>query len=234
MMMQASLPAGALPLNLCAFTAEEMSESSGRYVMTVSVGEPKQRRVLIRKLAAALRNVVLRIEHPPLRGNPRFFLDGGATIDVGREARIKIGRGVAIQRDFTGYFVGRVEIGEGVYINRGVYLDARHDVRIGRHCLIAEGVSIHDADHEFGPSAGAVGGQSSRHFSVAPIHIGDNVWIGTKATILKGVTIGDNAVIAAHAVVTRDVPANSVAAGVPARIVKQWDRIPASVTEADN
>ena len=54
----------------------------------------------------------------------------------------------------------------------------------------------------------------------APIHIGKNVWLGANVTVLGGVTIGDNVVIAAGAVVTRDVPANTVAAGVPARVVR--------------
>lgn len=227
------LPPAGVGLNLCAVTAEEMSESSGRYVMTTRLREPKQRRLFIRKLSGLVRNVVLRIEHPALRGNPLFFLDGGAAVDVGPDAAISIGRGVSIQRDFTGYFTGRVDIGEGAYINRGVYLDVRHDVRIGRHCLIAEGVSIHDSDHEFGAVDSAVT-PTERGFRSAPIRIGDNVWIGTKATILKGVTIGDNAVVAAHAVVTRDVPANTVVAGVPARVVKQWGRVPAMAAEADN
>jgi acetyltransferase-like isoleucine patch superfamily enzyme len=201
--------------------------------MTVTCREPKQRHLFIRRLAGLVRNIVLRLEYPAMRGNPLFFIDGGAVVDVGPDATISIGRGVSIQRDFTGYFAGRVDIGEGVYINRGVYLDARHDVRIGRHCLIAEGVSIHDADHEFGEVAGTGGPAHSRTFHSAPIRIGDNVWIGTKATILKGVTIGDNAVVAAHAVVTRDVPANTLVAGVPARLVKQWGRVPAMAGEAD-
>lgn len=62
---------------------------------------------------------------------------------------------------------------------------------------------------------------SRKLHSKGPIAIGDNVWIGDKATILSGVTIGDGAVVAANAVVTRDVPAYSVVAGNPARVVKQ-------------
>jgi acetyltransferase-like isoleucine patch superfamily enzyme len=56
-----------------------------------------------------------------------------------------------------------------------------------------------------------------------PVHIGDNVWLGDHATVLKGVTIGDNSVVAARAVVTRDVPANVIVAGNPARVVKELD-----------
>ena len=58
----------------------------------------------------------------------------------------------------------------------------------------------------------------------APIHIGKNVWIGANATVLPGVTIGDNAVIAAAAVVTKDVPANVVVAGVPAKVIRKTEK----------
>ncbi|MDE7192107.1 MAG: sugar O-acetyltransferase, partial [Clostridia bacterium] len=59
----------------------------------------------------------------------------------------------------------------------------------------------------------------------APVKIGNNVWIGAHATILSGVTIGDNAIIAAGAVVTKDVPQNTVVAGVPAKIIKKIEEI---------
>jgi acetyltransferase-like isoleucine patch superfamily enzyme len=57
----------------------------------------------------------------------------------------------------------------------------------------------------------------------SPVKIGDNVWLGARATVLKGVTIGDGAVVAAGALVTRDVPSRTVVAGVPARVIKHLD-----------
>jgi carbonic anhydrase/acetyltransferase-like protein (isoleucine patch superfamily) len=68
---------------------------------------------------------------------------------------------------------------------------------------------------------------------VTPVHIGDNVWLGDHATVLKGVTIGDNSVVAARAVVTRDVPANVIVAGNPAKVVKELDPQREMVTRLD-
>jgi acetyltransferase-like isoleucine patch superfamily enzyme len=90
-------------------------------------------------------------------------------------------------------------------------------IEIGEDCLIAEMVSIRDHNHRFDRLDVPVRCQG---MASAPIRIGRNVWIGGKATIIKGVTIGDNAVIGANAVVTHDVPANSIAVGVPARVIK--------------
>lgn len=112
---------------------------------------------------------------------------------------------------------GELKIGCNSYVGIGSVLAARHRIEIGDHALIAEFVTIRDQDHDFdGASATAENG-----FRTAPIKIGDNVWIGAKATILRGVTIGSNVVIGANSVVTKDIPADSVAAGVPARVLRR-------------
>jgi acetyltransferase-like isoleucine patch superfamily enzyme len=82
---------------------------------------------------------------------------------------------------------------------------------------IAEHVKIRDQDHVFGLGLKP----SQAGFSTAPVFIGDNVWIGAKATITKGVKIGNNCVVGANSVVTCDVPANSVVVGAPARVVRK-------------
>lgn len=91
---------------------------------------------------------------------------------------------------------------------------AKNRVTIGRDCQIAFGVTI--SDHDFHKTYS----QGVQNSETLPVTIGDGVWIGMNATILKGVTIGDKAIVAAGAVVTRDVPARSMVAGVPARVVK--------------
>jgi len=89
-------------------------------------------------------------------------------------------------------------------------------ISIGNDCLIGDFVSIMDCDfHDLDPATRRTGGGAR-----SPITIGNNVWISTGATILKGVTIGDNSVVGARSVVTRSIPANSVAAGNPAKIVR--------------
>lgn len=93
---------------------------------------------------------------------------------------------------------------------------ARDSISIGDHALIAEYVTIRDQDHSYGGDVPT----AQNGFETAPIQIGKNVWIGAKATITRGVTIGDNAVIAAGAVVVDDVPANTIAGGIPAKVLK--------------
>lgn len=102
------------------------------------------------------------------------------------------------------------------YINAGAQIRCQEHIRIGNGCAIGRNVMIMDFDaHELTYSDG------TKNRVTAPIMIGNHVWIGANATVLKGVTIGDGAVVAAGAVVTRDIPANTVVAGVPARIIKR-------------
>ena len=109
-------------------------------------------------------------------------------------------------------------------------ITAVNRVEIGKDTAIAQGVTIIDnnthpinpADRRYMRHTPHGSEERSNIYSAnAPIIIGENVWIGTKARIQKGVTIGDNAIIAAHSVVTHDVPANAIAAGNPARVVKE-------------
>ena len=83
-------------------------------------------------------------------------------------------------------------------------------------------MTIRDQNHRFGP--GLTTAQAG--FITAPVTIGDNVWIGAKVMVTKGVTIGENAVIGANSVVTRDIPANSVAVGIPARVIRTIGETP--------
>lgn len=102
-----------------------------------------------------------------------------------------------------------IRIGSGTYLNRGTEIVAARSVTIGRDCMIARDVIVMDTDQHALPGRG---------LQVAPVDIGDRVWIGARAIVLKGVHIGDDAIVAAGAVVTRDVPPHGIAAGVPARI----------------
>jgi acetyltransferase-like isoleucine patch superfamily enzyme len=112
--------------------------------------------------------------------------------------------------------IGVIEVGQNAFFGIGSVVVARELIIIGDDVLIAEHVTIRDQNHVFGgrqPTA-----QSG--FSTAPVRIGNNVWIGAKCTITKGVTIGENTVIGANSVVTGNIPANVVAAGAPARVLR--------------
>lgn len=104
---------------------------------------------------------------------------------------------------------GRLTLGSG-YVNIGARISCFMAITIGHGVAIADDVLIRDSDsHDI---------VSSSRPSAAPIVIGDHVWIGARASILKGVRIGDGAVVAAGAVVTRDVPPRTLVAGVPAAV----------------
>ena len=122
-----------------------------------------------------------------------------------------------LDNDLTVECLGRLSVGAHVIFGHHCTLAARDRIEIGDDCMIAELVSIRDHDHAFGSTAGPYREQG---FVCAPVRIGRNVWLGGKVTICKGVNIGDNAVIGANAVVTKDIPANCIAGGVPARIIK--------------
>ena len=112
---------------------------------------------------------------------------------------------------------GIISIGKYCLITPGVRIMAAEKIEIGDACMIAHGAYISDADwHGIYDRAEPVG-------KTKPIILEDNVWIGDSAIICKGVTIGANSIIGAGAVVTKNVPANSVYAGNPARLVKKLD-----------
>ncbi|MCD8151423.1 MAG: sugar O-acetyltransferase [Clostridiales bacterium] len=103
-------------------------------------------------------------------------------------------------------------VGENVFINFCCHFQDQGGIYIGDGSLIGSQVVIATINHDLNPAR-----RADNH--PAPVHIGKKVWIGSHATILPGVTIGDGAVVAAGAVVTKDVPANTVVAGVPARVL---------------
>jgi maltose O-acetyltransferase len=110
---------------------------------------------------------------------------------------------------------GRLEIGANTYINYGCSIAATKLVRIGRDCNIGTYVIIMDNDfHRLEPERRAERPES------APITLGDNVWLGARVIVLRGVTIGQGSVIGAGSVVARDIPERSLAAGVPAKVIR--------------
>jgi len=109
-----------------------------------------------------------------------------------------------------------ISIGLECAFSNNVSIIATRLVTIGERCLIGDQVMIVDSDfHGIPPAARAEPSPS------LPVHIGNNVWLRSRVMVLKGVTIGDNAVVAAGAVVTKDIPANTLAGGVPAKVLRK-------------
>lgn len=155
--------------------------------------------------------------HADVRG-PRIRVWGHPR--VVNKGRMLIGASVRIRStvatiEFVTDADGTLEIGESTFINFGTTIAASHSVRIGRECQIGPHCMFMDnAYHSVDPEQRNVVPPS------LPITIGDNVWVGARAIILPGVTIGDHSVIGAGSVVTRDVPARTFAAGAPCRVVR--------------
>ena len=145
------------------------------------------------------------IHHLP----PRLLLHGD--VRVGRDLNAMAG----VARPQVAVRAGALlELGNHVFLNQGSIVNCGCHVRIGSNTLVGDFAVISDDDEH-----SIDGGPVRRE----PIIIGDNVWIGRNALVLPGVTIGDNSVIGAGAVVTTDIPADSIAVGSPARVVRTMD-----------
>lgn len=114
-------------------------------------------------------------------------------------------------------FGKNITIGRRVFINAGCHFQDHGGVTLGDGCLIGHNVVFATLDHGTAP-------EDRGAMYPAPIRLGKNVWVGSNSTILRGVTVGDNAIIAAGSVVTKDVAANTVVGGVPARHIRDIDR----------
>jgi acetyltransferase-like isoleucine patch superfamily enzyme len=172
---------------------------------------PKYLRLLVRLLR---RRLSLRRLHT----DGIAFIGPGVALQIGSRGRIELGRW-----SWVGHGTklrcheGVISIGAKTVLGQDCTISAYQRVEIGRECVIADRVMLIDFDH------GAV--EVERPVRLQGIYkrdvrVGHNVWIGYGACVLRGVTIGDNAIVGTNAVVTRDVPANAVVAGVPARVLR--------------
>ncbi len=132
---------------------------------------------------------------------------------MGRLTGKKIDDSFRLFPPFYTDFGKNITIGKDVFINSGCHFQDQGGITIGDGSLIGHNVVLATINHDLAPSR-------NRKNHYAPIKIGSHVWIGSNATVLPGVTAGDWAVIAAGAVVTKDVPAMTVVGGVPAKILK--------------
>lgn len=172
-----------------------------------------------KNVSAMVRFIRLAITYPQLRWR-LFFVDRNADVVVASGARISLGRQLRIMRDVTIRVGGELIVGDRVFVNRGCTLIALSHLEIGSDTLIGEMVSIHDDDHAIGPEFVDTR-MGERPMIVSDVIIGANVWIGSHCTIVRGVSIGDGAVVGANSVVNRDVESRTVVAGAPAKLIRR-------------
>jgi maltose O-acetyltransferase len=129
-----------------------------------------------------------------------------------------VGAGVVVRPPFRCEYGTRVSVGAGTFINYDCLMLDVAPVTIGAACQVATRVQFLTATHPIDPQPRRLGWESAE-----PILVGDNVWLGGGAILCPGVSIGDDTVVGAGAVVTRSLPAGVVAAGTPARILREID-----------
>jgi acetyltransferase-like isoleucine patch superfamily enzyme len=152
------------------------------------------------------------------RTNGLVFFGRGLELEIAAKGRVDFGRFVWIG-DGTKIrcHEGWVEIGDKTVMGQECTISAYQHVRIGQQCVIADRAMFIDFDH------GVV--EVERPIRLQGIYkrdviVGSNVWIGYGACVLRGVSVGDNAIVGTNSVVTKDVPANAVVAGIPARVIR--------------
>lgn len=156
-----------------------------------------------------------------------FVVRGGAYVDYGRRLTTGVGcRIEAFRMDDSMH--KRIEFGTDVQINDYVHISAIDKVEIGNNVLIASHVYISDNSHGYYDGGNC---DSSPHtppkdraYKVAPVKIGNNVWLGEGVIVMPGVEIGSGCVIGAHSIVNKSIPSNSIAVGSPAKIIKKYSQ----------
>ena len=128
-----------------------------------------------------------------------------------------VGNGISVEHNFHCDLGYNIHVGENFYAGYNCTILDMAEVRIGDNCLIAPNVGLYAAGHNINPV--------NRHKTgfAKPITIGNNVWIGGHCVIVGGIKIGDNSIIAAGSIVTKDVPENAIFAGNPAKKIKDID-----------
>lgn len=165
-----------------------------------------------------LRLILVRALHPRARFGSGSDVRSGLRLRILGNGRVRIGHKVVMDDGMTIECRGSLVVGPHTVFGHHVTIGVRESVLIGRDCLIGEMVSIRDHDHGFHAADMPMWRQEPL---TAPVTIEDDVWIGSKATVTRGVHIGRGALVGANSVVTNDVPAGFVVGGVPARVIRR-------------
>jgi acetyltransferase-like isoleucine patch superfamily enzyme len=168
--------------------------------------------------------LALRLGWLKLRFRGRLQTDGlafvgpGVTFEIGKDAVVHLGRWSWIGHGTkVRCHEGEVRIGAKSVLGQECTISAFQHVSIGRECIVADRVMLIDFDHGVVEVERPIRDQG---IYKRDVRVGHNVWIGYGAAFLRGVTVGDNAIVGTYAVVTKDVPANAVVGGVPARLIR--------------
>jgi len=192
------LPRFLLPVIRCAYRFGIFVKEGGVFVWKILVVEPVLR-AACKELGRGLRAERI----PYMRGS----------------GHLRLGNEVNLSGQSCFYFtpigdeIPEITIGDRTFVGHMCTFVAGKSISVGHHCLISPGVRIHDNDGHPADPARRLRGEKIRSDEAAAVQIGNNVWIGAAATILKGVTVGDNSIIAAGAVVLADVPENMIVGG---------------------
>ncbi len=148
----------------------------------------------------------------PVEGEVLEALDSG---------RLVIGEGTLLEPGcwLTLSSEARIEIGDGCFLNRGTMLAALERVEIGDHVMFANNCFVGDSDHRYDDPSKPVTHQGFA--ARGPVRIGSSCWFGVNCVVTGGVEIGDRAVIGANSVITQDIPAGVIAAGAPAKVIRE-------------
>jgi acetyltransferase-like isoleucine patch superfamily enzyme len=183
-----------------------------RFMRSHGMLTPKYARLLLRLLRLKLRY------GGRLQTEGICFICPGVSLEIKRGATLRIGRWAWIGHSCKiRVHEGEVSIGAKTVIGQECTISAYQRVSIGRECIIADRVLLIDFDHGVTEVERPVRLQG---IYKRDVHVGNNVWIGYGACILRGVSLGDNSIVGTSAVVTRSFPENAVIAGVPARVLR--------------
>ena len=163
---------------------------------------------LIRKVLCKIKNEIIKWKHqvckrisigksPTFEGKMKIMVDSSSNIVIGNRLHI---RGPFYLKALLG---GKIEIGDECFFNHNCSITCMDKVKIGSYCKFGNNLVIVDHDHNFKH-------QTNEEYVSDSIQIGNNVWIGANVTILKGISIGDNCVIAAGSIVRKSIPGNTV------------------------
>jgi acetyltransferase-like isoleucine patch superfamily enzyme len=170
--------------------------------------KPENRERIMREFAARRSYV-----HFPLHGEILEGFDSGR-LQIGENTHLEPHCWITMNPDH-----GHVKIGSGCFLNLGTMIAAEKSVTIGDHCMFGNGFYVGDADHHFTDPNTPVTQQGFT--SEGPTSIGDNCWFGVHCAVLTGVTVGNRVVVGSNSVVIEDLPDGVIAAGVPARVIRE-------------